>query len=251
MLTFTNGLLEYFIMRMSAFGCVVISLLTASCASLNKNECAVANWRALGYAQGAKGYGQQKYERYSKDCAKHQITADFDAFQRGHEEGLKAYCTFDSGLAVGGRGQGYNRNCPEVTFPQFTQGYYEGVARYCTFEQGYKSGVEGKNANTVCPSDHYPDYAAGFSQGGHKYVLGEEITEAEAELAELATKLERLTAQVEQDEALLVSDVTSGAERKLALARIKNAKLEQDVIGSDIHLLERKLIRLRRQYDRL
>ena len=96
---------------LSALVFASILTLAPGCATMTKSECAAADWQAIGYAEGAKGSDQQYFERVRKDCAKHKIRADSDAFKAGHREGIQDYCIFDNGLALGKSGGAYNHQC--------------------------------------------------------------------------------------------------------------------------------------------
>ena len=88
---------------------VPATLLIGGCASptLNKVECQIADWHAIGYADGAVGHGAERIARHRKACSKHDAPMDLSAYNRGRTEGLSEYCTVFKGLELGRN----NRNC--------------------------------------------------------------------------------------------------------------------------------------------
>lgn len=86
-----------------AVASVLLSIIIAGCAtpSLGKAECATADWRAIGYADGAAGYGAERVAEHRKACARFGVSPDLAAYNNGREEGLGQYCTVPKGLALG------------------------------------------------------------------------------------------------------------------------------------------------------
>ena len=62
------------------------------CASMSADECATSNWSAVGYEDGSRGYTTERFGAHRKACAKHGVTADFQAYQQGREQGLVEFC---------------------------------------------------------------------------------------------------------------------------------------------------------------
>ena len=50
------------------------------CASMSSEECENSDWRAVGYEDGSNGYSTDRFGGRRKACAKHGITADFQAY---------------------------------------------------------------------------------------------------------------------------------------------------------------------------
>ncbi|MDH5469903.1 MAG: DUF2799 domain-containing protein, partial [Gammaproteobacteria bacterium] len=48
-------------------------LLLQGCATLNKEECVVADWRLIGYQDGVAGKSASTVGGYRKDCAEYAV----------------------------------------------------------------------------------------------------------------------------------------------------------------------------------
>jgi hypothetical protein len=70
-----------------------LGLFAASCATLSESQCNVADWEMLGVEDGQNGQTVARYNRYVEDCGRHGIAPDRAAWQRGHQRGLKSFCT--------------------------------------------------------------------------------------------------------------------------------------------------------------
>ncbi|MFT6389617.1 MAG: hypothetical protein ACJAUP_003010 [Cellvibrionaceae bacterium] len=76
---------------------------------MNKNECLTAGWRAIGYEDGSRGLSTDRFGKHRKACLKHAITADFDAYRSGHQQGVRSYCKTETGYNLGK----HNMTCQE------------------------------------------------------------------------------------------------------------------------------------------
>jgi hypothetical protein len=111
----------------------VVTLVAAlsGCASgLSKQECDVADWRAIGYEDGVKGWSQVRIGEHRKACAKHGVPLDLDAYRSGWEEGVQRYCQPGNGYHEGRAGRRYLGVCPQGLEPAFLSAYHDGRERY-------------------------------------------------------------------------------------------------------------------------
>ena len=89
---------------------VPLVFLVAACVlpppppTLSQAECETADWRGIGYADGAAGYGIRRLDRHRTACAAYGTTPDVSAYGEGRAEGLAEYCTVPTGLRIGRRG---------------------------------------------------------------------------------------------------------------------------------------------------
>jgi hypothetical protein len=86
-----------------------------ACATMTANECAVADWRALGVLDGQRGASMEHFNRRQQACARNAIAVDFDAYRIGRTEGLRNYCQPQNGFRVGMNsllGPPPNADCP-------------------------------------------------------------------------------------------------------------------------------------------
>jgi hypothetical protein len=110
---------------------ILFALALGGCAGtiMDKAECTVADWKAIGYEHGAKGYGTNAFGKYRKACAKHGIAADFDVYRSGHAEGIAIYCRPPNGYRLGTRGYRYSA-CPANLASAFQSANDDGYGLY-------------------------------------------------------------------------------------------------------------------------
>ena len=60
---------------------IIIAMGMSGCASMSADECAVSDWNAIGYEDGAQGYTADRLGNHRKACAKHGVAPDLQAYQ--------------------------------------------------------------------------------------------------------------------------------------------------------------------------
>lgn len=101
--------------------------LLASCASLSPEQCRNADWRQIGYADGANGAPGSRIQEHASACAKIDAKPDMEAYLSGRMEGLVSYCQPENGFDVGRRGAPDNTgDCPPHVRAAFLQNYRQG-----------------------------------------------------------------------------------------------------------------------------
>ncbi len=115
-----------------------------ACSVMNEKECAVADWQAIGFSDGASGRTQASFNERAKACSKHGLFVDSKSYQRGRNEGLKSYCTKNNGFTIGVRGGRYYGVCEGKSHTHFSSGYNKGKAVYKQRSrvQSLKSNIE-------------------------------------------------------------------------------------------------------------
>ncbi len=110
------------------FSCAALMMVAflQGCATLNKDECLVADWRLIGYQDGVAGKSAAMVGRYREECAEHAVVPDLAAYQAGREEGLLEYCQPDNGYRLGKSGHGYPAVCSSATKIDFRAAYASG-----------------------------------------------------------------------------------------------------------------------------
>lgn len=88
------------------------------------------NWANRGYADGKKGSPANQFTKYRAQCAEHKITIDTDQYVRGHQEGLKLFCTYENGMQQGEDGERNELVCPESLALEFNRGHQAGYKMY-------------------------------------------------------------------------------------------------------------------------
>lgn len=109
---------------------VFVSLLLVGCVGMSVNECMYTDWRTKGEFDGRDGASLQKFSQYEKQCMKHSVKPDWDAYEEGRNEGLKYFCVQEVGYAVGKQGRTYQGVCSPALEPAFLRGYRDGSSYY-------------------------------------------------------------------------------------------------------------------------
>ena len=108
----------------------IIMIFMVSCATLSKNECLEADWFEIGRRDGSTGKPRSIFQNHNEACLEHHVHADRQAYYKGREEGLKLFCTQQSGFEQGRRNRSYRYVCPPELESDFLAGYAEGKELY-------------------------------------------------------------------------------------------------------------------------
>jgi hypothetical protein len=109
---------------------LAVLVLLHGCATLDKDECMLADWRLIGYEDGVAGKSATAISEYRKDCAKHAVVPDLDAYRAGREEGLLQYCKADNGYRLGNAGRSLAAVCPAALEGGFRDAWSSGRKLY-------------------------------------------------------------------------------------------------------------------------
>ena len=107
-----------------------LTLIFSACSTMNKNECLNADWRTIGYSDGARGYKASRIGQHQSACAEYAVRPDLNAYNSGREQGLSQFCTARTGYNRGLRGYGYNGVCARHNEGAFLEAYNYGVTIY-------------------------------------------------------------------------------------------------------------------------
>ena len=163
---------------------ILLSLLViglAGCATMSGDECATSDWTAVGYEDGSRGYTSERFGKHRKACAKHGITADFEAYQQGRSQGLVEFCQ---------PGRGFNL------------------------------GVNGGQYNGVCSVELEADFLDAYRVGQQLYTLRSKVSSANTQIYNKKHELDDIEDQITHNEALLIGDQTTIEDRVLLLAEL-------------------------------
>jgi hypothetical protein len=107
-------------------------LFLGGCAStgLNEAECRLADWRAIGFEDGARGAAAGSFGKHRKACADHGVSSSFDDYLAGHAEGLETFCRPQNGARLGASGYRYSGVCPEHLEGPFLEAHAESFGLY-------------------------------------------------------------------------------------------------------------------------
>ena len=107
-----------------------VLLSMGGCATMSKEECLVANWREVGFTDASQGYTQARVAEHRSACAEAKVTVNLEEYNKGFEQGLKNYCTANTGFDLGSKGAAYPDQCNEKTYPKVRAGFKEGQLVY-------------------------------------------------------------------------------------------------------------------------
>ena len=112
---------------------LLATLGAAACTTLTAEQrtaaCQATDWASFGQNDGSLGVAAAAREKKFADCAELGYPADLAAYQAGRAEGLRTYCTVESGYEVGYAGRRYRKVCPPELELGFLQGYAQGAAK--------------------------------------------------------------------------------------------------------------------------
>lgn len=191
-------------MRLVAFALLVLTLV--GCAGgMSKKECLYADWRAIGYEDGAQGRDASAIGSRRVACAdKAQVTPDMEAYLAGRERGLDQFCRPANGFDYGSRGYSYTGACAARDEGAFVAAYEKGLTLYGL--------VENYNA-------------------------------ASRALVNANTDLDNIDHQIAHAQAALVNPVTPHPERLDHLAELKTLYTRRDKVRDAIPVLTRDVDR--------
>lgn len=150
------------------------ALVLSGCASMSAEECMTADWRTIGFEDGAKGLPAASIARHRKACAKAGVTADQRAYEAGRQDGLVEFCRPTQGYEYGRRG-----------------GHYQGV----------------------CPADLEDAFLQAYEDGRHYYELEQGVRNTERELSRVERELDKLADDLAAGEAKLIEGGGTAEER--------------------------------------
>lgn len=116
--------------RFSQWWLLMLAALIQGCATMSEPECRNADWRTVGYEDGAMGASAFHIGKYREACAKYGVSPDLSGYREGREQGLRQYCRPHNGFRLGERGGNYAGICPPETEPEFVAAYEDGRRVY-------------------------------------------------------------------------------------------------------------------------
>lgn len=110
----------------------------AGCATMSEDECASADWRAVGVRDGSRGETLVMGERRASACARHGFAMHWEDYEAGRQEGLAVYCVPANGFALGDAGRSYDGVCRGHDEAAFLAAWEEGHTRHA-----FRSAIDG------------------------------------------------------------------------------------------------------------
>ena len=196
--------------KWNVIGTAVVALAVSGCATMSDEECTVADWSAIGYEDGARGYTAERFSNHRKACAKHGVTADFGAWQAGREQGL---------------------------------------VEYCQPGRGYDIGVSGGRYYGVCSAELEPGFLDAYNAGHHLYNLRANVSRASSAIHSKEQELANVEEEITTKEAALIAPATTVEERVLLLADLKALAERTGELDVEIQVLYEERARHQAELD--
>jgi hypothetical protein len=191
---------------------LLLILILPACATLNKKECLNADWRSIGFEDGARGAKTSRIGQHREACAEYSIKPDLDAYRGGREQGLQSYCRPGN---------------------------------------GYQVGLSGNSYNDVCPAALENDFVVAYKAGEKIYRLESDIRNLSRTLKQDEKALKALKEELSTVEAELVSNGVASKRRIELLAEVREKGKNQDKLENKIKNQELEMARLQGQVDSL
>ena len=172
------------------------------CASLNEQECRTADWRLIGYEDGAAGKSPLRISDHREACADVGVTPDLDAYRQGYGEGLKLYCR------------------PATAFSR---------------------GKQGSSYPGLCAREGDEDLRQAYRDGKRVRALSNSVSQAKQRLAEHEAELEQVRQTMASHQAEIITGGTGPARRKQILAELVTLAKEEERLPDEIEVLKREL----------
>lgn len=107
---------------------VLFAALAGCAGGMSKKECLYADWRAVGYEDGARGLDASAVSSRRTACAdKARVTPDMQAYLAGRDDGLNEFCRPANGFDYGERGYRYTGACSGRDEAVFLAAYEQGL----------------------------------------------------------------------------------------------------------------------------
>ena len=181
-----------------SFSALLVFAALGGCASMSSEECANSDWVAVGFEDGSRGYSTDRFGKRRKACAKHGITADFQAYQSGRADGLVEFCQ---------PGRGFNL------------------------------GVSGGHYNGVCDVALEEEFLDAYRVGHQLYGLRSNVNNANSQIYSRERELDRTKSHMREKEVALISNETETEQRILLLADLKDLSERTGQLESEIDAL--------------
>ena len=186
--------------KILVLGAGLFSLI--GCAGMSSNECELADWQAVGYEDGVQGRSSDKFGSYRKNCAKHEVAPDFQAYRSGREAGLREYCQPSRGFNEGSRG-----------------------AKYVG----------------VCPTDLEGDFLDSYNDGRTLYQLEYAVTSTTRQIKHRKSRMNDIEGELTKKMAAVLVDGTPGDERAALLVETKQLAEERITLANEVDRLQQQL----------
>jgi|MEHZ01.5.fsa_nt_MEHZ011385232.1_24 hypothetical protein len=117
-------------MNKQILSCLFLFASVAGCAGFGQIDCLSADWSLVGFEDGESGKPVSDIGDYQEACSAQSSNMDLNAYNEGHEEGVRVYCQPENGFELGQNGAEYSDVCPADLSIAFQQKYIDGSRFY-------------------------------------------------------------------------------------------------------------------------
>jgi len=210
---------------------VAIVIMVVGCASVSKEDCLLTDWYEIGRLDGRQGKPRTAFQGRAKACLEHGISADRQAYYKGHDLGMQYYCSAEKGFELGQKGFAYKSVCPLQLEPDFRAGYNRGIQSFCTELKGFELGSQGQAYRYVCPPEVEPEFRLGYQKG-------RELYEYELQLASLQKQLKNIERKINKKEKELYAGNLSDEQRSKIRSDLKTLDMKYRDVNRELKYLE-------------
>jgi hypothetical protein len=190
---------------------ILVIFAISGCAGMDAAECRTADWRAIGYEDGAQGRKPEYFGERRKACAEHGVAANFDAYLAGRTEGLM---------------------------------------QFCRPHNGYQLGTQGRPYSGICPASLEAAFVAAHADGYGLYTRRMALNKVRKRLRYSEKRAKEIEYQLAENTALLISPDIEGSKRAAIAVELKQLAEEKVELEAAIRQLEHDRARAEREYDR-
>jgi outer membrane murein-binding lipoprotein Lpp len=191
---------------------ILLCCLLAGCATMDKSECRTADWRAVGFEDGAAGRPVSHIGQHRRACAEHGVAPELAAYRNGHAEGAR---------------------------------------HFCNPANGFRQGRAGREYSGLCPADLEDEFVSAHATGRHLYDLQREIDRLLGEAQDMREDLENLRRRRDNLEGLLAAGGLSTRDRELLLEQYRELQSAIALREADVRDFELEAARLQGEYRAL
>lgn len=188
---------------------VGVLFLNSGCGMLTRHQCEKVNWFERGQALALKGQYPQN-DQQLKECRRAKADIDESQLDQGFKRGRELYCHPERAFLTGKQGDAFATDiCDQAQVKGLLRKHAEGIRAFCTPESGKQLGASGKEYNHVCPADLEAAFKNAYSKARKGYLEGllpglqqqvqqkqSQISSAKSQLMFLEGQKVVLTAQV-------------------------------------------------------
>ncbi len=165
--------------------------LSACATKMTENDCAGADWSAIGERDGLYGEGPEKLSERTAQCAEFGLPANAESYQAGRLKGLATYCTPEAGFDAGRNGRAYRGVCPAETESAFLAEYNIGRRLHDFTKAVENANSSYESALSTLQSSKY-DLREAFDRYNDESLAEDQRREAGKKIDRLRREIDRL-----------------------------------------------------------